>query len=249
MSDRLFANDWHLVAELKFSLLSNAKIARQVNRGEVEYIVQNQLDGQVFRLSEYAYPIVAMLDGKRSVNEIWHAIVQKLGDMVPTQQELISLLSSLYKAGLIRSEAYPNIEVQQEESEKKQRKMLLAKLKFPLAIKVPLYDPDRFLNRTKGITRFVFHPLSIFLYVTLLLVAGLQFWIHIESFGQVSADSLLALENVLLMALIYPIVKIIHEFGHAYCVKHWGAKCMRWVSCFWSFPRTLCRCLSFCRLS
>jgi putative peptide zinc metalloprotease protein len=224
VSDRLFANDWHLVAELKFSLLSNAKIARQVNRGEVEYIVQNQLDGQVFRLSEYAYPIVAMLDGKRSVNEIWHAIVQKLGDMVPTQQELISLLSSLYKAGLIRSEAYPNIEVQQEESEKKQRKMLLAKLKFPLAIKVPLYDPDRFLNRTKGITRFVFHPLSIFLYVTLLLVAGLQFWINIESFGQVSADSLLALENVLLMALIYPIVKIIHEFGHAYCVKHWGGE-------------------------
>ena len=223
MSDRLFANDWHLVAELKFSLLSNAKIARQVNRGEVEYIVQNQLDGQVFRLSEYAYPIVAMLDGKRSVNEIWHAIVQKLGDMVPTQQELISLLSSLYKAGLIRS-GLSQYRGATRRIRKETTQNVVGQIKISIGNQSALYDPDRFLNRTKDITRFVFHPLSIFLYVTLLLVAGLQFWIHIESFGQVSADSLLALENVLLMALIYPIVKIIHEFGHAYCVKHWGGE-------------------------
>jgi len=31
----------------------------------------------------------------------------------------------------------------------------------------------------------------------------------------------LALENLLLLGLIYPIVKGIHEFGHGYAVKRW----------------------------
>ena len=101
-----------------------------------------------------------MLDGKRSINEIWHAIVQKLGDMVPTS-ELISLLSSLYKAGLIRSEAYPNRGATRR-IRKETTQNVVGKLKFPWQSKCP-YTIRSFLNRTKGITRFVFHPLSIFL--------------------------------------------------------------------------------------
>ena len=39
-----------------------------------------------------------------------------------------------------------------------------------------------------------------------------------------TSDRVLALENIFLMALVYPVVKLIHEFGHAYVLKKWGAE-------------------------
>lgn len=224
MSDSLFASDWHLVADLKFSLLTNAKIARQVNREEVEYIIQNQLDGQVFRVSAFTYPLLAKMNGTLTVNDIWHQSLASMGENVPTQQELMQLLSSLYKAGLVRTSEFPNIEAQKKAQTDKKFQQLMAKLKFPLAIKLPLFDPNPFLNRTSKLTQYLFHPLTIFCYVSLLCLGLLQFAIHFDSFGKVTADSLFALENMIIMALIYPVVKAIHEFGHAYCVKHWGGE-------------------------
>jgi len=38
------------------------------------------------------------------------------------------------------------------------------------------------------------------------------------------ADRVLAMENLFLLWLSYPIVKTLHEFGHAYTVKHWGGE-------------------------
>ena len=35
---------------------------------------------------------------------------------------------------------------------------------------------------------------------------------------------MLALENVFLLWLVYPVIKTIHEFSHAYTVKHWGGE-------------------------
>ncbi|MBW1862592.1 MAG: hypothetical protein JRJ02_09500 [Deltaproteobacteria bacterium] len=32
------------------------------------------------------------------------------------------------------------------------------------------------------------------------------------------------MENLFLLWLSYPIVKTLHEFGHAYTVKHWGGE-------------------------
>lgn len=224
MNHALFADEWHLVADLKFSLLSNAKLARQVNRGQVEFIILNQLDGQIFRVSEYVYPLLTRMDGRRTTNEIWHNALNLLDDMVPTQHEFMNLLSSLYKAGLVRTAEFPNIEQQRSDRQNKQRKLWLAKLKFPLAIKVPLFDPNRFLNKTRGLTAILFNPVSVIFFGLIVITAVFSFVQNWSAFGQTTADSLISLENVILMAFIYPVVKAIHEFGHAYCVKHWGGE-------------------------
>ena len=115
MSESLFSSDWHLVSDRRFVLRSNAQIARQANRDEVEYIVQNRFDGQHFRMSAAAYDIVGRFDGSQTVDQIWRSALERLGDWVPTQKEILDLLSQLYKAGLVRSDEYPNLEVQREQ--------------------------------------------------------------------------------------------------------------------------------------
>ena len=37
-------------------------------------------------------------------------------------------------------------------------------------------------------------------------------------------DSLLTAQNLVIITLLYPLLKIIHEFGHAYMVKKWGGE-------------------------
>lgn len=220
----LFFDEWFLFSHLRFSLLSNAQLVRQHNRGSVEYIVLNRLDGQVFRLSTEAYQFVGRLDGSRSVNDAWYEAMDILGDEVLSQREAANLLSQLYKAGLIRTSESPNHEVFEEESKQRRRKQILAKLKSPLAIKVPLFDPNRFLDKTHWIAALLLSPLFVTLFLLLLVTGLIQFITHFEEFQGATSTSLLSLENLLLISLLYPIVKALHEFGHAYFVKYWGGE-------------------------
>lgn len=224
MSESLFSSDWHLVSDRRFVLRSNAQIARQANRDEVEYIVQNRFDGQHFRMSAAAYDIVGRFDGSQTVDQIWRSALERLGDWVPTQKEVLDLLSQLYKAGLVRSDEYPNLEVQREQEKKRSRQLLKSKLKSPLGIKVPLWDPNRFLDRTAWVARVFYSRLGAMLFLGLLAIGTLIGLVQFEAFGRQTSDQLLTAQNLLLMAAVYPVVKGIHEMGHAYAVKRWGGE-------------------------
>ena len=223
MSERLFSPDWHLVAQERFALRSNAMVCRQVNRGEVEYVVQNRLDGQHFRLTEPAYALVARLNGRWSLEKIWNQSLAELGDWVPTQHEVINLISQLYRAGLLRTASAPNLEVTKKLETRQQRQQWFAKLKNPLGVKIPFIDPDRFLNRTRWVSALLFSPIGWAIYSMLIVVAGIVALINLDALGSQSAQ-LFTQQNLLLMAVLYPIVKAIHELGHAYAAKRWGGE-------------------------
>jgi putative peptide zinc metalloprotease protein len=38
------------------------------------------------------------------------------------------------------------------------------------------------------------------------------------------SDRVFAADNLLLLSLIYPVIKLLHEFGHAYTAKAYGAE-------------------------
>jgi len=48
--------------------------------------------------------------------------------------------------------------------------------------------------------------------------------VHWNELTQNLSDRILALENLALMALIYPVVKTFHELGHAFAVKRWDGE-------------------------
>ncbi|MFC1542031.1 efflux RND transporter periplasmic adaptor subunit, partial [Candidatus Latescibacterota bacterium] len=56
------------------------------------------------------------------------------------------------------------------------------------------------------------------------LIALILVVIHWGELTSNVTDRVFSLENLLLIGLIYPFVKVIHEFGHAYTVKRWGGE-------------------------
>ncbi|MEH6591932.1 MAG: hypothetical protein V7746_16845 [Halioglobus sp.] len=221
MSDQLFSRFWPRISHLKPMLQPQVQAVRQTFRGEEWIVLQDQASGQHHRLSTSAYFFVSLMNGERSLEEIWRTVLEKLDSDVPDQGELLQLLTMLYRADLLNLDELPDFDELAERIEKR-RVMERKRLGNPLSIRLPLWNPDRFLTRTYPLVKWVFTPWAAFAYL-LLLVSGLvQLGLHWETISGSLSDRLLAAESWIPLFFTYPLVKLLHELGHGYTVKHWG---------------------------
>jgi len=224
MSESLFSQSWYRVAQMTPRLRSHAQIHRHCYRQKDWYVLQDHSTGRFHRFSPEAYQIIGMMDGRRTVNEIWEAACAALGDDMPTQDEVISLISQLHRIDVLQSDSTPDIADLHTRSIREQRNRRLANLRSPLSLRFPLLDPDRFLTCTRFLARLLFGGFGAVLWLTVVVPALVLAVIHWNELTSNLSDRVLSMENLILLGLIYPVVKVLHEFGHAYAVKRWGGE-------------------------
>ncbi len=224
MEKTLFSNSWYRVAELKPFVRSHTEIHRHTYRGKVWYVLQDHASGRFHRFTEESYLLIGLMNGKRSLQDIWEATCEKLADDMPTQDEVIALLSSLNKADLLQSDISPDMASLNRRSRKDRKAKLLNTIRSPLALRIPLLDPDRFLEKTKAIVAPFFTLPALIAWFIVVFSAAVLAVVHWDELTTNLADRVLALENIFLFWLIYPFIKVLHEFGHAYAVKRWGGE-------------------------
>src|SRR5947207_14050282 len=91
------------------------------------------------------------MSGERSVTAIWEIANRRLGEEAPTQDEMIQLLGQLHAADMLRSDVNPDVEELFDRSEREERSRHRRSYGNPMAIRLPFWDPDRFLNRVPGL--------------------------------------------------------------------------------------------------
>ncbi|MBU4525612.1 MAG: peptidase M50 [Desulfomicrobium sp.] len=224
MSASLLSPSWYRVAPLKPRLRSHVRIERHEYRGQDWYVIQDGFTGRHHRFSPEAYQLVGMMDGRRTMDQIWQAVCTRLGDHMPTQDEVIELLSRLYRADLLQTSAILDFSDLHERSLQGRRHRLFARLASPLSLRFPLVDPDRFLTRTMSLVRPLLGWQALVAWVALVGAAAVLAVLHWDALQGDFSDALLGMENLLLFSLIYPVLKILHEFGHAYMVKKEGGE-------------------------
>lgn len=224
MAETLFSQSWYRVEGIRFKLRNHADIHRHEYRGELWYVLQDHVTGQFHRFSPEAYQIIGRLDGRLNLQQVWDAVCLRLDEDMPTQDELITLVSKLYRANILKADIAPDIDDLNTRHKTIRRKKFLQKIKSPLGIRVPLFDPDQFLNRSWPWVRPLFSHWGFALWFAVLAYAILQAMVNWTALMSNTSDRVLALENIVLMALVYPVVKSIHELGHAYALKKWGAE-------------------------
>jgi putative peptide zinc metalloprotease protein len=143
---------------------------------------------------------------------------------MPTQDEVIGLLAQLFRSDLLQTCALPNFSDLQQRQSKEQRNRLLTPLKSPMAIRFPLFDPDRFLNATMPLVEPLLGWLTVVIWLVVVGVASFLAIMHWTDLSNNLSGQLFGLENLVLLSLIYPLLKVVHEFGHAYMVKKWGGE-------------------------
>ena len=224
MSGSMFSADWYRIADVRPQLRTHASIHRHSFRGRVWYVLQDEASGKLHRFSPQAYALVGLMDGERTVDEIWHSSGERLSDDMPSQDEVIRLLGELYRASALQAGSMPDIEELSRRSRDIKKRKWLAILKSPLALKIPLVDPETFLSRNQWMARLLFNPVTGLIWLLCVSWALVQTAVHWDALTGNLADRVLATENMLLLAMVYPLVKLVHELGHAWAIKRWGGE-------------------------
>lgn len=219
-----FSPSWYRVAELTPKLRSHVEIHRRQFRGDIWYVLEDAASNRFHRFSPAAYTLIAQMDGQRTVRDIWKAAARRLGPDLPTQDEVIQLLSQLHQADALDSGTPPDIGELAERARTHRRREVMQRVQNPMAIRIPLFDPNRFLDATFPLVRPLFSIVGLLLWIALVgwaLVATAQHW---PLLTENLTDRVLSGQNILLILLSYPVIKGIHELGHGYAVKRWGGE-------------------------
>ncbi len=217
-------SSWYRVAGLKPRLRAQAQVHRHVTRAQVWFVRRDAQSGRFFRLSPAANLILCLMDGKRSVEEIFQVVEKRHGAERPTRAETMQLLVQLHQADLLHAGLPPDMAELDRRAERQERQKMLTWLRNPMAMRFPLCDPDRFLDVTAPALRWIPAPLALLVWIGLMLTAGMLAVLHWDELSANVSDRVLAGENILLIALIYPVAKLLHELGHAYAIKLAGGE-------------------------
>ena len=220
----LLSSDWYRVAPLKPRLRAHVEVHLQRFRGDTWFIVQDLHSGKYHRITPAANFILALMNGKRTMHQIWEIACRRFEDDPPTQSETIKLISQLHRSDLIASDLPPDMEEIGRRHAKQERQTMIARIKNPMALRLPLFDPDKFLGATVNLVRFLFTPFGFVMWCALVGTGLVLAIINWQELSEGFTDQVLAAENLLLIALAYPLVKAVHELGHGYATKVWGGE-------------------------
>ncbi len=216
-----FSESWYRIAELTPRLHGAVNVQRQHFRGVRWYVLQDPASLQYFRLSEAAYHFAVMLDGRRTVNQVWQFCMERFGDAAPTQGEVIQLLCQLHGSNLLQGNLAPDAEALFKRHRKRVWRDVRSAVGNLFFIRIPLWDPDRFLDRWVAGVGHLFSPAGLIVWAIILLAGLWSIASHVGTLAA-NAQNVLNPENLPLLYLSILIVKLFHEMGHAFSCKHFG---------------------------
>lgn len=224
MAESLFSPSWYRVARLKPRLRGHSQIHRHFYRGELWYVLQDHVAGRFYRFSPVAYQAIGLMDGSRTVEELWEEVLEHFDEAAPSQGEMIKLLTKLHNADVLLCDVPPDTAELFRRGEKVTKARWKGNLRSPLSLRFPLIDPDKFLNRTIDLVRPVLSLYGALIWLAVVGFALIQAGLHWSELTENITDRVLSIGNLFVLWFAYPMVKLFHELGHGYAAKRWGGE-------------------------
>jgi len=218
-----FSESWHKVAELQMRLKPTVETWKQFFRGEQWYILHDPFNNQFFRLRPAAYEFVSRLRFSRSVEDVWKECLQKYPDQAPGQEDVIQLLTQLYFSNLLSfASDIDSSGLFKRHKERRQQEMR-SKLLSIMFLRIPLWDPDSFLNKIKPIINLVVSMAGAGIFAFTLIWAVK---LAVANFGELTsqAQGMLAPDNIVWLYVALVLLKSLHEMGHAFVCKRYNGE-------------------------
>ena len=150
MPASVFSDRWYRVVDLRPRLRPNVRVDRQLIRDEAWFLLSSGSKAKTHRLNVAAWAFVGRCDGERTVQQIWDLLLAANAEDLPTQGDIVQLLTQLYKAGLMEFDQSPDVELMIKQSRKERRNEIVQRAN-PLSFRVPLGDPTRWLRHCRGL--------------------------------------------------------------------------------------------------
>ena len=220
----IFSSSWYRVRGLRPRLRSNAKMHRHLYRGETWYVLQELTMERFFRFTPSVYSVIGMMDGRRTVEELWHEACSLLGDDAPTQDEMIQLLAQLYQVDVLQCDVPADAAELLKRHETSTRRKWQSNILSVFSWRFPLLDPERFLQFMMPVVRPLFGWFGAVLWLAALVPAIILFGTHWTDLTEGMLDRVFMPNNIVILWLLFPLIKTCHEFGHAFATRVFGGE-------------------------
>lgn len=224
MSERsTFSPFWHRVRVLRPRLRPHVQITRQHYRGRRWHVVHDPSSNQFFRLNVVAHEFVGLLDGRRTVEEVWQDSLTRHGDGALTQNEVIQLLSQLFAGNLLSADIPPETEQLLSRGKERVGQRVKQQAIGLMYFRVRLFNPDALLAWIEPVMRPLLNRWGFMAWVVLVVSALVSLLPHWEALIS-GVDSAVSPDNLFLMGVVFVATKLWHELGHGVICKRLGGQ-------------------------
>jgi putative peptide zinc metalloprotease protein len=188
--------------------------------GKAGYLIEDPVKTKFHRVGIAEYQFMSLLDGKTSISDALHTTAATLSDQAFTQTEAAAICKWLVDSGLAHTQESSQSGRLLASAHESERASLLRQLN-PMYIRVPLVQPDRFLDALAPSLGWIHGPIGWALASVLAVVASSQLLIHWDRFAA-TTDTILSPNRWLWLALCWIVLKVIHETSHGLVCKRYG---------------------------
>lgn len=224
LSAQLVNSHWYRVAGLAPRMREPLRVYTHRYRGQLWHVVEDPVTGKYHRFDQAAWRIIGLLDGRSTLDQIWLRLAAEPDEHTPSQEDILALLGQLHALDLLAADTLPDLGELRERDRKRSRQQWVSRYLNPLAIRVPLIDPDKLLGRLVRLLSPVLNrwgALAWLLWVLPAVVLAVTHWRELtHNFG----EQMLALDNLVLLFVLFPLVKAVHELGHGIACKMHGGE-------------------------
>ncbi|MET0963943.1 MAG: biotin/lipoyl-binding protein [Noviherbaspirillum sp.] len=221
MSGPLLSAHWYRVAHLQPRLRPQVQVQRHSSRAQRWHQLSDAASGRRHRINQDAWHFVGCFDGRVTVGQAWDAVLARHQDQALTQDQAIRVLEQLSSAELLQCELPPDIHAQFRQKQTRQTRQRWLAMN-PLAIRLRLFDPSRWLDRCAPALPHLFSRMMLLAWLAAILPALLMiphYWPELKAFALTHAGTP---RSLAIAWLAYPLIKGLHEAGHALAVRRWG---------------------------
>ncbi|HSE37396.1 MAG TPA: efflux RND transporter periplasmic adaptor subunit [Blastocatellia bacterium] len=206
---------------------SDLIIIRQVQRGDVTYVVKDPVALQYYRFGPLEHTVIKYLDGSHDHDQIAEALATETGVRL-TGSMIAEFVESLNNKALIERSVGEKSLVLLERLRKERKLKADTDSRDILYMRFPFFDPDQFYDRLiRHIGFFWSRPFVICCFVLFSMAAI----IIISNWGVISAglNQLYAFQDkgasdiVMFIAVLFIII-VFHENGHGLTCKRYGGE-------------------------
>jgi putative peptide zinc metalloprotease protein len=221
MAGNTLSDAWYQVAASRVALLPSVRVQPQRFRGQPWIMLEDPYSHRYFRVTPEAYGFLRALHADETVDAIWRRMAAEHPQATPGQDEVVRLLSQLHLSSLLYFREQPLAEAIYERTQKQKQRELVGKLLAFLYVRIPLFSPDRWLDGIQPLIRATTGPLAALVWLVVVGAGAVTAFDRRAAIGH-GGEGLLALSNLPWLYLALTLVKVVHEFAHAFVCKRYG---------------------------
>ncbi len=235
---------WLRIAGLRPRLRDHVQFYSHCYRGQPWSILADEFNESYFRCSPVTFRFLQQLDGHRTIEEAYQRCLSDYSESTASDNpensngdksssgfsnesiaghdEVILLVASLKAADLLQGDFPVDVDDITGRHQKRRLRQRRQRWLRPFAVKIPLLDPDRFLSGTVSVVSLLFNVPVLLAWIAMVTAGTVLAGMHWPELVDHWQARFLDPQNLLWLWLLYPLVKGLHELGHAYATRVWG---------------------------